>query len=591
MRDGTLLTTDLYLPQAPGRYPVILERNPYGGLFGGGCFSQFELSFAQFAQHGYVGVFQFVRGTFTSGGTFDPFIQELNDQYDATEWAAAQSWSTGRVGTTGGSYLGIDQWMGAIAAPPHLYAINPDISGSDLHDNAAYENGVFRWSDALNYPPYYIPDDITRQGMAAGLPPATIAQQIAAFDATLPSYLASWTYTLPLANLSAYSHYPEVNFFYTWLNNPDYDAYWQAIDTEVHFPNIKVPALIGGASMDIFNIAEIRNYQGMRAAAGTQQARAGTKLYWKAYGHAGDSGTPTFGDDAVPWDYGPSGLQLQFFDYYLKGIQNGYESAPNATIYVLVPPNAGERGSGFWLSAADFPLPGTMNVRLYLGSNGHANSRLGDGYLSTAAPNGNLPPIAVAAASDQFVYDPSNPAPTVGGNLLRPDTLRHTTGFADQSAVELRNDVLVYTSAVVPADTAVIGTVNASFWAITSAPDTDFTVKLVDVHPDGLTNNVMDRVVRARFRLGSKLPPSFIQAGQAYQYTLQVGNTATIFRQGHRVRVEISSSNFPKFARNLNTVQQGQLQSQSVVAQQTILHDALHPSYIELPVAPNVKVP
>jgi len=482
--------------------------------------------------------------------------------------------------------------MGAIAAPPHLFAINPNVAGSDFHDSPVYEQGVSRWSDALNYPPDFIPDSIFRTGIASGTPFDTIVAQIEAFETSLPASLAANTYALPLARMTAYRPYSEANFVYNWQAHELYDSFWETQDVEVHWPYVKVPALIGGGSIDLFNIGAIRNYQGMRNFGGSLEARRGTKLYWQAYGHAGDSGTPTFGNDSVPWaaslaDEEPAGEQLAFFDHYLKGLNNGYERMPNATIYVLVPPNSGEVGTGFWLKADGFPLSGTRNCNLVLGK-GHANSRLGDGFLSGCDRGRST---STSASSDEFTYDPRNPVPTVGGNLLSPDTLTHKTGFQDQSTVELRKDVLVYTSPTLKSDLPVIGSVNADFWAMTSAEDTDFTVKLVDVHPDGLTHNLMDRVVRARFRLGSKLPPNFIKPNQPYEYFMEVGNTASIFRKGHQIRVEISSSNFPKFARNLNTRQSGELQDHIVIAHQTLLHDAVHQSYVQLPIAPNVRVP
>ncbi len=591
MRDGTELATDVYLPVKAGRYPVIVERSPYAGPTDHGCFAAgFELPLSQFAEHGYAVVFQEVRGTSISGGLFNPFTQEINDEYDTIEWAAKQAWSTGRVGTTGVSYLGIDQWMGAIATPPHLYAINPDVAGSNFYDSPVYEQGVVRWSDGLGYAPDFIPDSIFRTGIANGTPVTTIEQQIAAFEASLAANIVSYTETLPLSSMTAYAPYPEAHFFYNWSYHPTYDSYWLSQDVEEHWPQVKVPALIGGASIDLFNIGAIRNYQGMRRFGGTETARRGTKLYWQAYGHAGDSGTPTFGNDATPWaanlaDEEPAGEQLAFFDHYLKGVANGYEKAPNAMIYVLVPPNSGETGSGFWLGADNFPLDGTRTLTLALGSNGHANSRLGDGFLTERRREGWH--RMAHAPSDSFTYDPTNPVPTVGGNLLSPDTLTHKTGFQDQSTVELRNDVLVYTSDALTRDLPVIGTVDASFWAATSAHDTDFTVKLVDVHPDGLTHNVMDRVVAARYRLGDRLPPNFITPNTPYEYRMEVGNTATIFRKGHKIRVEISSSNFPKFARNLNTTAPFYAQNAIVVAHQTLLHDPMHESVIRLPVAPD----
>jgi putative CocE/NonD family hydrolase len=211
---------------------------------------------------------------------------------------------------------------------------------------------------------------------------------------------------------------------------------------------------------------------------------------------------------------------------------------------------------------------------------------LGDGFLTT--PGQTVPR---SSASDEFTYDPLDPVPTVGGNLLGPDTLSGTVGFADQSKVELRNDVLVYTSSPLTRDYAVIGTITTSFWAITSAADTDFTVKLVDVRPDGLTNNVVDRIVGARYRLGSTKAPSFITPGQPEHYAFDVGNTAMMFRTGHRIRVEISSSNFPKFARNLNTTLSERFQGSAVTANQTLLHSTQYPSYVGLPIAPNVTIP
>jgi putative CocE/NonD family hydrolase len=224
-------------------------------------------------------------------------------------------------------------------------------------------------------------------------------------------------------------------------------------------------------------------------------------------------------------------------------------------------------------------------VKFRLLSHGHANTSSGDGVL--VANDGD--DDDAGGTPDHFVYDPTNPVPTTGGNMCCNGVVPN--GARDQSAVELRDDVLVYTSEPLRHDMAVIGTVNATFWAETSAPDTDFTVKLVDVHPDGLTHNVLDRIVRARYRLGSKLPPSLIQPGKPYRYTLELGNTATVLRAGHQVRVEVSSSNFPHFARNLNTSGDLPDEVNPRKAMQTILHDPRHPSYVELPVAHDVTLP
>ena len=197
-------------------------------------------------------------------------------------------------------------------------------------------------------------------------------------------------------------------------------------------------------------------------------------------------------------------------------------------IYVLVPPNSGKTGTGFWISGQDFPLPGTHQIKYFLKSGGLANTSGGDGVLADDS----------RGPSDHFDYDPKNPVPTMGGAMCCNAVLV-PEGAQDQTTVEKRKDVLVYTSKPLVRDQAVIGTVTADFWAISSAPDTDFTVKLVDVHPDGLSHNVDDRVVRASLRRGSKLPPELIAPGVAYEYKLEVGNTATVFRAGHKIRVDV----------------------------------------------------
>jgi len=584
MRDGTLLTTDIYMPAQPGRYPVLVQRNPYARLLGGGCFTGLlEAGLSVWPQNGYVVVSQDVRGSFTSQGTFHLMTQEAQDGYDTIEWAAAQPWSNGKVGTMSGSYLGLTQWQPAIHTPPHLAAIAPGVTGSDYHDNWTYVNGVFDlWLNQSWPGTAFVPDQIVRAGEAEGLSQSEIDQQVAAWDnAYKQNILTNWVWQLPLESFSQFRQFAP--YYYDWLDHPSYDGYWAAMDVESHYPNVKVPALIGGAWYDLFNVGEVRNFHGMRTQGGTAEARDGTKIVMQAYGHSGDSKTPTFGNDASD----PT-LQLRFFDHYLKGIDNGVDREPPVHLYVLVPPNSGNTGSGFWITGEDFPLPGTETVTFYLRSHGHANSSAGDGVL-VATEGDDENSGGAGATPDHFVYDPMNPVPTAGGNMCCDATL--PPGAREQSAVESRVDVLVYTSAPLEHDMAVIGTVNTTFWANTSARDTDFTVKLVDVHPDGLTHNVLDRIVRARYRLGSKLPPSRIQPHKPYQYTLELGNTATVFRAGHQVRVEISSSNFPHFARNLNTGRDFDDEANPQKAMQTILHDPGHPSYIALPVAPDVAVP
>ncbi len=581
MRDGTRLSTEVYLPLRAGRYPVVMERTPYADTAHrvvASCFNTTiynDVAIIAFAQAGYAGVSQDARGTYTSEGTFHAMTQEAQDGYDAIEWAAKQPWSTGKVGMWGGSYVGLTQWQPAIHTPPHLAAIAPTFTASDYHDNWTYVNGVFDlWFGQSWLAGSFVTDQIFREGTALGYTPAQVTAAETNWTTDYDTNMVSrWNWELPLTDFPQFQSFAP--YYYDWLDHEYYDSYWAALDVETRYQNVKVPALNFGDWFDIFGVGTVRNYENMRVRGGTPQARAGTELVMGAYGHPGDSGTPTFGNDTPD-----PNIALHFFDRYLKGMNDGDRGLGH--FYVLVPPNAGETGTGFWITAPSYPLPGTKVVQYYLGSGGHANTRFGDGALAAAAASG--------AASDHFVYDPANPVPTVGGAMCCNSVLV-PEGARDQAVVEERKDVLVYTSDALKKDLPVIGTVNADFWAVTSARDTDFTVKLVDLHPDGHSHNVLDRVVRARLRLGSKLPPSFIEPNKPYEYKLEVGNTGTIFRAGHRIRVEISSSNFPHYARNLNTGLSTNFTSRMVSAQQTILHDFAHPSFIALPVVSSVKIP
>ncbi|TMA26072.1 MAG: CocE/NonD family hydrolase [Deltaproteobacteria bacterium] len=579
MRDGTLLATDKYSPAGGGRHPVIMLRNPYGHLIGSGCFNGLGASIAPFAQHGYYALAQECRGTDRAQGPFREMVQEAQDGQDAIQWAGTQSWSTGKVGTTSGSYLGLTQWQPAIHTPPHLAAINPQITASDYHDNWQYVNGVFDLWFGMSWPALaFVGDQIQRFGRASQWPPGQADTVEGQWNANVNANLATkWVWQLPLTGFDQFT--TMAPYFYDWVDHPFYDAFWAALDVETRYRDVKVPALNTTAWYDIFQVGAFKNYQGMRTSAGTMAARAGTKLYVGAYGHAGDSGKPTFGSDAALL---PIDTLVAYYDRYLKGIDNGWEETPNVKMYVLVPPDTGNAGSGFYVTGASYPLPGSETVSLYLASHGHANTSNGDGKLVGAAPEDSSP--------DRFAYDPANPAPTTGGNMCCNGVLL-ANGAQDQGKVELRNDVLVYTTAALPHDVAVIGPVEVTLWARSSAPDTDFTAKLVDVHLDGNSHNVLDRVVRASLRAGSKLPPSNIEPGEAYEYTIPVGNAGTIFKKGHHIRLEISSSNFPHYARNLNTGENSTWTSDTAVAHQTILHDEGHPSRLMIFVAPGVHAP
>ena len=275
-------------------------------------------------------------------------------------------------------------------------------------------------------------------------------------------------------------------------------------------------------------------------------------------------------------------LQLRFYDHHVKGIANGMDREPRAQLFVQAPPDSGTQGSGFWLTDDVFPPPGAETVRFNLGSGGRANSRWGDGVLDRGRPP--------HGPDDTFTYDPSMPVPALGGGLCCLTLgFYFRSGAQDQSTIERRDDVLVYTSAPLAADMAVIGPVRVVLWATSTARDTDFTAKLVDVHPDGFAQNVLNRVVRASFRHGSKAVPSPIEPGRAYEYEIDLGYTANVFRTGHRVRLDVSSSEFPHLARNHNTGGDAATDGRFEVAGQTIHHAAERPSRVELSVVRGVS--
>jgi len=597
MRDGTVLATEVYLPGEPGPHPVIMTRTPYNRspaapLAASNCANA---QMIYFAQHGFVALNQDVRGRYRSGGVMDAMQQEANDGYDAVEWAAARPWSTGKVGLMGGSYVGLTQWQPAKEAPPHLAAIAPQITASDYHDHWTYVNGAFDLWFAQSWMVLtFAGEQLVRNLEAAGVPQADLLATTAAWYADARQrLLTDWVWQLPLDAFDEFRRtdapYQDLApYYYDWLAHPNYDAFWAKLDVEGRYGDVKVPALNIGWWYDIFQIGTVRNFQNLRAEGGTPEARQGTKLLMWSQCHACPAGTKV-GDI----EFGPdnqvnlNALYVRWFDRWLKGIQNGIDTEPAVRIFVMEPPDTGTTGGGFWVESETFPLPGTRVEPWRLLSGGSANGAGGDGVLSRGLGQG---PRHASAPADRFVYDPSDPVPTRGGNMCCINDLNPSGPF-DQRAVEQRDDVLVYTSEPLKRDVTVIGNVKVKLWARSSAPDTDFTAKLVDVHHDGYAQNVLNRVVRARFRHGSKLPPSLIQPGEAYEYAIELGNTATVFKAGHRVRLEVSSSNFPHYARNQNTAAPVGSDAVIEVAQQTILHDARHPSVLELPVVPSVRRP
>ncbi len=262
-------------------------------------------------------------------------------------------------------------------------------------------------------------------------------------------------------------------------------------------------------------------------------------------------------------------LQLRWFDHFLKGAENGITDEAPIKLFVM--------GANVWRDEQEWPLARAVETHYYLHSNGHANSLRGDGLLSTETPATETP--------DQYAYDPAHPVMAHGGALLLSPEFR--AGPLDQTATESREDVLVYTTPVLEQDVEVTGPISVHLWAVSSAPDTDFVARLVDVYPNGYAQNLTDGIIRARYRDFSKgEKPTLIEPGKPYEYEIDLWATSNVFKQGHRIRLDITSSSFPRWDRNPNTGHDLGADAELAIAQQTILHDADHPSHVVLPIVP-----
>jgi putative CocE/NonD family hydrolase len=357
-------------------------------------------------------------------------------------------------------------------------------------------------------------------------------------------------------------------YFIDWVNHPDYDGYWKQWSIEENYASIQVPALTITAWYDIFQGGSLRNYMGMKAHGGTAAARNGQQLVVTLGGHSGwgrTIGAVDFGPDA-PFD--ENAITLDWYDYLFLGKQNEFANGKPVKIFVM--------GENKWRNEENWPLERAKETRYYLHSDGKANTAAGSGSLTAAA--------AGKEATDSYIYDPANPVPTVGGPLCC-DAVHLAPGPRDQKDVESRPDVLVYSTPPLEKELEVTGPVTLDLYAKSSAVDTDFTGKLVDVGPDGFARNLTEGILRARYRESTSAAKPIVP-GTIYHYQIDLWSTSNVFLKGHKIRVEVSSSNFPRFDRNLNTGKSAAQSAEFVKATNTVLHDSDHPSALVLPVVP-----
>jgi uncharacterized protein len=556
MRDGTVLRADIYRPAEEGPFPVLLVRTPYGEpmIRTAPVLPAIDAGFAVMLQH--------CRGTGTSDGEFAPFENEADDGVDTIEWCARQPWCDGCVGMYGPSYLGMVQFAAAVQAPPALRCLVPVVTPADYYSGLAYRQGAFQLGQLLGW--------FTLKSAQ------TLAHRAAAGEdvsAAMPALLGHMT------NLaSGYGHLPAreapavsriLPAWQQWLDHEENDTFWSSLSYASKRQRISTPALHVGGWFDLFLGGTLDNFQTLRRAAATEHARRNQVLVIGPWTHAdqtGAAGELHFGLLASAQAIQLEALQLNFLRQFVTDGTPAWDG-PRVRLFVM--------GDNVWRDEDDWPLARTQWTRWYLGA---------DGSLSPALPRSDGP-------ASHFSFDPGNPVPTVGGPTLisggHDGGVSWMGGPRDQRVIEARPDVLSFTSEALPESLEVTGPLSVTLHAATSAADTDFTARLADVWPDGRSMGIADGIVRARYRDGTGRANA-ICPGRIYEYTIDLVGTSQVFRAGHRIRVDISSSNFPCFDRNPgNGAPAATAEARDfVVAEQTIYHDSGHPSYITLPVIP-----
>jgi len=588
MRDGVKLATDVYRSDRPGKHPGILVRTPYKK-------EMQELTGKYYARRGYVVAIQDCRGCFSSEGAWEPFINEAKDGHDSVEWLAEQPWCSGKVGMIGGSYSGWVQWWAASQRPPHLVTIIPNVSPPDPFYNFPYDHGVFFLLPVMAWV------DILEHGATADVSGKKF------MDIAERKY-HKLLKKLPVIDLDKVILGKEIPYWRKWIEHPTDDAYWQQIGFFQHLDKVNIPVFHQSGWFDGDGIGSKLNYARMTALGHANQ-----KLTLGPWGHT-DTATRMHGKH----DFGPQALRdlprdyLRWFDYWLKGVDNGVLKEPLVSIFVMK--------SNKWLYGPKYPLPQTRFEKWYLASGGKANTSLGDGKLMREPPPKDSP-------ADRYSYDPGDPTPDPdnleeeaeaksdkdtrqGDKETKRQGDKETKGQGDkekkaegkepaktdketkaaekdrrEEVAKTRRDMLVYVSEPLQEEYTFAGPVSAVLYAASSAKDTDWFMRLMTVDPDGKVFVLVEGKIRARFR-ESLSKPSLLEPGKVYEYALDLWQTGIAVPKGHRLRVEVAAAAFPMFSRNLNTGGHNEMDINFVIAEQTIYHSAEYPSHLVLPVIP-----
>ena len=556
MRDGVLTYADLYRPADGGPLPGIVTRTPYDKEVFGAAALPVMPAALKLAERGYAVVVQDTRGRFASEGTFDPFRDEGPDGYDTIEWIAAQDWCDGGVGIYGPSYVGATTMLAAREQPPSLKCAIPIITADDYYDGWTYQGGAYQlgfatlWGMGLAAALYL--------GRDRGLEREHL-HEIAAAINSAPGSLE----TRPLESIDGISRREVAPWWRDWIAHESRDDYWETLRHSSDYSRFQIPMLHVGGWFDIFGLGTVRNFQGIRAASEAPQ-----HLFMGPWAHTNYDrylGEMEFGPTGAAAFAGVVARYNQFFDVHLKGAT---QDIPAVSYFLM--------GANEWRTAEEWPPSEAQQRSLYLHSSGNANSARGDGALNEVPALGSEP-------ADRYLYDPDRPVPTEGGATLQAQV--GLPGPRNQQTIESRDDVLCYTTPPLDQALTVAGPVSVSLWATTDTVDTDFTAKLVDVQSDGKAVSLCDGIIRARYR-ESLSEPRAVLPDEPTRYTIELGSTAHRFAEGHRLRLEVSSSNFPRFAPNPNTGGPLASEADAHPAVQHILHDADYPSELTICVLP-----
>ena len=551
MRDGTVLRADVYRPES-GEHPVLVHRIPYNRQ------TPMALTNSMFppiiaASRGYAVVVQDTRGRFGSDGCFTPFHDEAADGYDTIEWAAMQPWSNGKVGIYGSSYMGVTSLQAVAAAPPHLVTAISYLTGGNYQNGWVYTGGAFELLFNLRWSAGAAGSELHRFDLDAER-----LEMIRARLRWIGSRAAEAQSFTPVADVFGEAS-EVIPFWRKWMNHPRYDSYWEAVDLTKTLAGTTIPVLSVTGWYDAFMVGSLEAWATLQRDAGANhQLMIGPwdhESYQSVRNNA--AGDRFFGPQAVG---GAAGLAETFLSWFDRHLKAGETPGSISVRYFHMGPDT-------WVESAQWPPQPDSQV-LYLTSGGSANTSLGNGGLSRFPPDGSV--------VDSFLYDPGEPVPTRGGRHLGFQYGR--AGVQDQADLELRPDVLVYTGPALTQPVDVIGQVKARLQVLSSANTTDFTAKLVDVRPDGYCANVAEGILRLDPTIGDLSGPDPLPI------IIDLGDTAYRFDPGHRIRLEVSSSNFPRFDRhgNIDGTPAMTKQEDWVIATQQLWTGADYPSSLSL---------